>query len=121
MEKKIQNGAVVNLEGAYYNYDTDDKVDTSITQGQSYLLLGSYLMPNSIGWGKLQPYVRQQHFSRETDGDKTANGGHWRTEGGLNYIIDGHNAKLNATYYVDKNGTGAAERGTFLVGFQFQL
>ena len=49
------------------------------------------------------------------------NGGHWRTEGGLNYIIDGHNAKLNATYYVDKNGTGAAERGTFLVGFQFQL
>jgi hypothetical protein len=121
MEKKIQNGAVVNLEGAYYNYDTDDKVDTSITQGQSYLLLASYLMPNSIGWGKLQPYVRQQHFSRETDGDKTANGGHWRTEGGLNYIIDGHNAKLNATYYVDKNGTGAAERGTFLVGFQFQL
>ncbi|MGY8765255.1 MAG: hypothetical protein ACKVI5_00195, partial [Nitrospinaceae bacterium] len=117
MEKKIQNGAVVNLEGAYYNYDTDDKVDSSITQGQSYLLLASYLMPNSIGWGKLQPYVRQQHFVREAGAD----GGHWRTEGGLNYIIDGHNAKLNATYYVDKNGTGAAERGTFLVGFQFQL
>ena len=121
MEKKIQNGAVVNLEGAYYNYDTDDKADTSITQGQSYLLLGSYLMPNSIGWGKLQPYVRHQHFSRETDGDATANGGHWRTEGGLNYIIDGQNAKLNATYYVDKNGTGTDEKGTFLVGFQFQL
>jgi hypothetical protein len=117
MEKKIQNGAVVNLEGAYYNYDTDDKVDTSITQGQSYLLLGSYLMPNSIGWGKLQPYVRQQHFVREAGGD----GGRWRTEGGLNYIIDGQNAKLNATYYVDKNGTGADEKGTFLVGFQFQL
>jgi len=121
MEKKIQNGAVVNLEGAYYNYDTDETADTSITQGQSYLLLASYLMPNSIGWGKLQPYVRQQHFSRETDGDATANGGHWRSEGGLNYIIDGQNAKLNATYYVDKNGTGADEKGTFLVGFQFQL
>jgi len=117
MEKKIQNGAVVNLEGAYYNYDTDDKADTSITQGQSYLLLGSYLMPNSIGWGKLQPYVRQQHFVREAGAD----GGHWRTEGGVNYIIDGQNAKINATYYVDKNGTGANELGTFLMGFQFQL
>ena len=117
MEKKNQNGSVVNLEGAFYNYDTDNKADTSITQGQSYLLLGSYLMPNSIGWGKLQPYVRQQHFAREAGAD----GGHWRTEGGLNYIIDGQNAKLNATYYVDKNGGGADEKGTFLVGFQFQL
>ena len=117
MEKKIQNGAVVNLEGAFYNYDSDDKADTTITQGQSYLLLGSYLMPNSIGWGKLQPYVRQQHFVRETNSD----GGRWRTEGGVNYIIDGHNAKINATYYVDKNGTGANELGTFLMGFQFQL
>ena len=117
MEKKIQNGAVVNLEGAYYNYDTDDKADTSITQGQSYLLLGSYLMPNSIGWGKIQPYVRQQHFVREAGAD----GGRWRTEGGVNYIIDGQNAKINATYYVDKNGTGANELGTFLIGFQFQL
>jgi hypothetical protein len=117
MEKKIQNGAVVNLEGAYYNYDTDDKADTSITQGQSYLLLGSYLMPNSIGWGKIQPYVRQQHFVREAGAD----GGRWRTEGGVNYIIDGQNAKINATYYVDKNGTGADEKGTFLLGFQFQL
>ena len=74
-------------------------------------------MPDSIGWGKLQPYVRQQHFVRETNSD----GGRWRTEGGVNYIIDGHNAKINATYYVDKNGTGANELGTFLMGFQFQL
>ena len=117
MEKKIQNGAVVNLEGAFYNYDSDDKVDSTITQGQSYLLLGSYLMPNSIGWGKFQPYVRQQHFVREAGAD----GGRWRTEGGVNYIIDGQNAKINATYYVDKNGTGANELGTFLMGFQFQL
>jgi len=116
MEKKIQNGAVINLEGAFYNYDIDGKLDSTITQGQSYLLLASYLMPNSIGWGKLQPYVRQQHFVRDAGG----NIGRWRTEGGFNYIIDGQNAKINATYYIDKNGA-ADEKGTFLMGFQFQL
>ena len=116
MEKKIQNGAVINLEGAFYNYDIDGKLDLTITQGQSYLLLASYLMPNSIGWGKLQPYVRQQHFVRDAGG----NIGRWRTEGGFNYIIDGQNAKINATYYIDKNGA-ADEKGTFLMGFQFQL
>jgi hypothetical protein len=116
MEKKIQNGAVINLEGAFYNYDIDGKLDSTITQGQSYLLLASYLMPNSIGWGKLQPYVRQQHFVRDAGG----NIGRWRTEGGFNYIIDGQNAKINATYYIDKNGA-ADEKDTFLMGFQFQL
>ena len=81
------------------------------------LYLASYLMPNKIGWGKVQPYVRYQHFARGAGAD----GGHWRTEGGFNYIISGQNANINVTYYADKNGTGADEKNTFQVGFQFQL
>ena len=119
MEKKLQNGGVVNLEGAYYDYDLDDKTDASLTQGEGYLLLGSYLIPKQIGWGKVQPYVRYQHFARDNlTGD---NGNRWRAEGGFNYIIDGQNAKISVLYFSDRNGSNADPKNTFRIGLQFQL
>ena len=119
MEKKLQNGGVVNLEGAYYDYDLDDKTDLSLTQGEGYLLLGSYLIPKQIGWGKVQPYVRYQHFARD---NLTGDGGNRRrTEGGVNYIIDGQNAKISVLYFSDRNGSNADSKNTFKIGLQFQL
>ena len=119
MEKKLQNGGVVNLEGAYYDYDLDDKTDASLTQGEGYLLLGSYLIPKQIGWGKVQPYVRYQHFARD---NLTGNGGtRRRAEGGFNYIIDGQNAKISVLYFSDRNGSNADPKNTFRIGLQFQL
>ena len=119
MEKKLQNGGVVNLEGAYYDYDLDDRVDADLTQGEGYLLLGSYLIPKQIGWGKVQPYVRYQHFARDNlTGDS---GNRTRTEGGVNYIIDGQNAKISVLYFSDRNGSNADPKNTFKIGLQFQL
>ena len=119
MEKKLQNGGVVNLEGAYYDYDLDDRVDADLTQGEGYLLLGSYLIPKQIGWGKFQPYVRYQHFARDNlTGD---NGNRRRAEGGFNYIIDGQNAKISVLYFSDRNGSNADPKNTFKIGLQFQL
>jgi hypothetical protein len=119
MEKKLQNGGVVNLEGAYYDYDLDDKTDASLTQGEGYLLLGSYLIPKQIGWGKVQPYVRYQHFARA---NLTGDGGNrTRTEGGFNYIIDGQNAKISVLYFSDRAGSNADSKNTFKIGLQFQL
>ena len=118
MEKKISNGGVVNLEGAYYDYDTDDIADGTLIQGEGYLTLASYLLPNQIGWGKFQPYVRYQHFDRELG---AASGARSVSEGGLNYIIDGHNAKIMAFYSSDKNGSNAQPVDTFKIGMQFQL
>ncbi len=113
MEKKLQNGGVVNLEGAYYDYDLDDKTDASLTQGEGYLLLGSYLIPKQIGWGKVQPYVRYQHFARD---NLTGDGGNrTRTEGGFNYIIDGQNAKISVLYFSDRNGSNADPKNTLIV------
>ena len=119
MEKKLQNGGVVNLEGAYYDYDLDDKTDASLTQGEGYLLLGSYLIPKQIGWGKFQPYVRYQHFARANL--TTDLGNRTRTEGGVNYIIDGQNAKISVLYFSDRNGSNADPKNTFRIGLQFQL
>ncbi len=119
MEKKLQNGGVVNLEGAYYDYDLDDKTDASLTQGEGYLLLGSYLIPKQIGWGKVQPYVRYQHFARD---NLTGDGGNrTRTEGGFNYIIDGQNAKISVLYFSDQRVSNAATTDTFKLAWQFQL
>ncbi len=119
MEKKLGNGGVVNLEGAYYDYDLDDKTDASLTQGEGYLALASYLLPQKIGWGKFQPYVRYQHFARD---HITGDGGNRTvTEGGVNYIIDGQDAKITTTYSADRNGSNADTIDTFKIGLQFQL
>jgi hypothetical protein len=121
MEKKLSNGAVLNLEGAYYDYDTDDIADTTLIQGEGYLALASYLLPNKMGWGKLQPYIRYQHFDREQSNTAANLGTRSVTEGGFNYIIDGHNAKIMAFYSGDKNGSNAATVDSFNIGMQFQL
>ena len=120
MEKKLSNGGVVNLEGAYYNYDTDDIPDTSLIQGEGYLALASYLLPDRMGWGKLQPYVRYQHFARRHSNTAANLGNRSVTEGGFNYIIDGHNAKIMAFYSGDTNGTNPTV-DSFNIGMQFQL
>ena len=121
MEKKLGNGGVVNLEGAYYDYDLDDKTDSSLIQGEGYFALGSYLIPQQIGWGKFQPYVRYQHFARDNINASANRGNRTVTEGGLNYIIDGQNAKLNLTYSADRNGSNADSKNTLKIGLQFQL
>lgn len=119
MEKKLATGAVVNLEGAYYVYDTDDIADSTLTQGESYFVLASYICPDKHGWGQFQPYVRYQHFAK--NGGNTGGGNTTRVEGGLNYILDGYNAKITALYYSAKAGTGASATDTFKLAWQFQL
>ena len=120
MEKKLSNGGVVNLEGAYFDYDTDDKEDSSLTQGEAYLALASYLLPDPVGVGKLQPYVRYQHFARDGINRAGARGNRSVTEGGVNYIISGANAKICAFYSGDKVGNGSTTQ-SFQIGMQFQL
>ena len=120
MEKKLSNGGVVNLEGAYFEYDTDDKTDSSLTQGESYLALASYLLPDPVGVGKLQPYVRYQHFARDGINRSGARGNRSVTEGGINYIISGANGKICAFYSGDKVGNGSTT-DSFNIGMQFQL
>jgi len=126
MEKKLSNGAVVNLEGSYYDSDTDDIQDGTITQGQAYRMLGSYMLPNQVGWGKFQPYVRYQHVTQDNAcaGNlcgPTAFGTRGIMEGGLNYIIDGHNAKIMSSYIADKQRVNAEPVHRFILGMQFQL
>ena len=121
LEKKLATGGVATLEAAYYGYDLDGEVDLALTQGDSYFVLGSFLLPQKVGWGKFQPYVRYQNFNRDQTNAAGNRGVRERYEGGLNYIIDGHNARISAFYYEDDAGPGAKALGTFKVGIQLQF
>ena len=134
IERALGNGAVGTLEGAYYDWDTDNTFDNTITQGDSFLALASYLMPGktSIGGGiegRFQPYVRYQGFNRDMKNDTNKTGYGSRTDAGLNYVIDGFNAKLTAYWQQDDDlsaanfsqGTGGTTIDTFMLAMQFQL
>lgn len=116
-ERNLGGAGVGTIEGAYYDYD-DDNVGTAgdPPQGNGYFLLASYLLPQKIGAGKLQPLVRFQSF--ETD---PANIEHTRTDIGVNYIISGHNARISAVIFTDDPGGTASDANGFRLGLQFQI
>ena len=126
IERTLGNGAVVDIEGAVYNWDTDDKADGTILQGNSFLVLASYLMPNktSIGGiqGQFQPYFRYQGYDRDNTNSSGSRGYKDRTEAGLNYVIDGFNAKITALWYLDSDeDSGSVDKNTGMLAMQFQL
>ncbi len=104
MEKKLSPGNAVAVEAAYYDYDTDGVI--AAEQGKAWLVGASFIT------GKFQPFVRFQKFSPDTNIDVKQN------DIGLNYIIEGYNAQLSATYSQTK--TGAAKNDKFVVAMQFQ-
>ena len=136
IERTLGSGAVLNLEGAYYDWDLDDKSGhtgtntTFLLQGDSYLMLASYLMPNKTTIGgikdQLQPYLRYQNYDRDQTNAAGSRGLTDRTEAGINYVIDGFNAKITALWYVDTEhkstgGANEVDKNTLMLAMQFQL
>ena len=128
MEKKVGPG-VLTLEGAWYKYDTGGKTDVAtnfggasatanvggITQGKAGLVGAAYLLPGVVGWGKFQPVIRYQKFEADLTNVTTK-----QTDLGLNYIIDGHNARISATYSKTQV-TALADTSRFILGLQLQF
>jgi hypothetical protein len=138
LEKKLASAGTLTLEGAYYNYDTNNISDNTglssgltdnvggIRQGQAYLGGVAFLFPQTVAWGKLQPYCRFQKF----DQDSTPTGGitapavmgsvSKQYDLGVNYIIDGHKARVSATYTRNQS-SGTENRDRFALGLQLQF
>ncbi|NOY73564.1 MAG: hypothetical protein GXP14_14560 [Gammaproteobacteria bacterium] len=115
LEKKMAGG-VVTAEAAYYSYDYDNKSGDS----DGYFVLGSYLFGNKMGIGQLQPMLRYQ--SVEVDG--FAGGSGTDTEQldvGINYIIDGHNARISLVYEANEVTIGSTSTDTNAIKFGVQL
>jgi len=96
-ETTLGNGAVATIEGEYKRFELDGVAsganDTlGMFEGDAYTGTALYLMPGKVGIGQLQPYVRYTN----NDGNGTPNRDEY--EAGLNYIIDGHNARISLMY-----------------------
>jgi len=71
--------------------------------------------------GQLQPYFRYQSYDRDQTNASGSRGTKDRTEAGLNYVIDGFNAKITALWYVDTDHDNTVDKNTAMLAMQFQL
>lgn len=115
MEKKLGNEGVVTLEGAYYDFDLDGATVTGgLIEGNSSYIQGAYLFPKTVGIGKFQPYLQLSSLEPDNGGDTD----NW--EAGLNYVIDGHNARLSAVIG-NNDPAGGSDSNYFTLGVQLQI
>ncbi|MEO1884919.1 MAG: porin [Methylococcales bacterium] len=110
-ETTLGNGAVATVEAQYKRFELDGNDSGTGTlgmfEGDAYTGTALYLMPGKVGIGQLQPYVR---FTTN-EGEKTPDSSEY--EAGLNYIIDGHNARISLMY---QYGDIATKGRTYTVG-----
>ena len=130
-ETVLANKGVFTFNGEYKNFDSDysaaafaDPDCFCMFDGDSYSLVGLYLIPEKIGIGQFQPYVRYTEVMPDGSSDRD------EIEGGINYIIDGHNARISMFYQSGDIATkglnyspGAAGKsvGAFKIAVQLQL
>ncbi|MEM7466075.1 MAG: hypothetical protein AAF387_04250 [Pseudomonadota bacterium] len=98
-EKVFANKGVFTFNGEYKNFDSDYNVAAfadgdcfCMFDGDSYSIVGLYMFPQKIGIGQFQPYVRYTEVMPDSSSDRD------EVEGGVNYIIDGHNARISVFY-----------------------
>ena len=139
-EKVLGNGGVVTVEGEYKWFDSEnsqaaqlDPTCFCVFDGEAWFITAAYLFPSQSGWGKFQPYIR--YTSNEPSSSSisgldpvtmlpVALPDSDLTEFGVNYIIKGHNLRLNFNYTTgDANLTGApgADVDGVLFGVQIQI
>jgi len=116
---------VLNVEGEYKDFDSDYTLVEEpavgscfcLFQGSSWYVTTGYLFPQVVGFGKFQPYARYVMNDPDDADDSDL------TEVGLNYIIDGFNAKLNLNYNTgDANITGySSDKDVDTVSFGIQI
>jgi len=132
-EQNLPNNlGVVTVNGEYKNYGISGYSMASrlagggfaMFEGNAYDVSAMYLIPEKVWVGQFQPYVRYVNVDPIQSPTREA------YEAGLNYIIDGHNAKVMLMYeYGDLLTKGLDYRSTargddvssIKLGFQLQI
>ncbi|MCF7987723.1 MAG: hypothetical protein K9L60_09165 [Methylovulum sp.] len=122
LEKVLPGKGVVTLNGEYKNYGVDGNTlpvtmapgpagNFGLFQGNAIDVSAMYLFPQKVGIGKLQPYGRYVNNMAVHSPDQDV------FEGGMNYVIDGHNARVALSYqrYLANDLNGMT------LGFQWQI
>ncbi len=79
-------------------------------RGQSWTMYGLYLIPHKVGIGRFQPYGRFTSVQPESSSNRE------EIEGGVNYVIDGYNARISAFYQHGDLFTKGLFYGPFATG-----
>lgn len=131
MEKVLSSG-VLTLEGEYKYFDANFDIDAfndsdcfCIFDGHSWTATALFLRNKDFGIGKLQPYIRYSGIDPSTSSSRD------EFEAGLNYIIDGHNARVSLFYqygdFITKSTVNFSPNVTgddvsrVMLGIQYQL
>ncbi len=120
-EKPLGGGAAVTVEAEFKSFDVSTDAASPVFgmfDGDAYFASIAYLLGDTGGEGMFQPYVR--YTSNEpTVGDSSS-----LTEVGVNYVISGHNLRLNLNLTSgDASASGAKGTDTDAItfGMQFQI
>ena len=141
-EKKLAGSDVLTIEGAYYHYglgavdcgsgepgsqpcaytSSGNSDFGGLVDGHAYLATLEYMFGEKFGpdgfRGQWQPFVRYQELDRSLSGTTDK-----QTDVGVNYVINGFNAKLSAVYSKLEDSRMIAPLNNvnqFIVGFQYQ-
>jgi len=114
-------GGAVTLEAAYIDIDNCTQGKPNFyhdleagDDAENWYINAGYLLPGSIGPGRLQPYIRYETVDVDNKDETNF------LSGGFNYYLKGHNCKLTADYmYVDPDNPGKDDRNIFT--FQFTV
>jgi hypothetical protein len=127
------NAGTLTFNGEYKNYGISGYGLASrqsqvpgfdLFEGNAFDVSGMYLFPEKFYYGQFQPYLRYVEAMPINSSDRN----NW--EAGLNYIIDGHNAKVSLSYsYTDMPTKGLNYTPTatgphvsaITLGFQLQI
>ncbi len=120
MEKVLANGGVVTVNGEYKNYAissgysqaTRDSASPgwNLFEGDAYDVGAMYLFPQKVFIGQFQPFVRYTNTLPTNSADRDA------YEAGVNYIIDGHNAKVSLNWHYGDRTTKGLDYSSGAVG-----
>lgn len=108
------NMGVITANGEYKQFDADysiaafaDRDCFCIFDGKSWTVTGLYLIPTKVRIGKFQPYGRFTSIQPDNSSNRE------EIKGGVNYVIDGFNARLSAYY---QNGDLAVKGANYAPG-----
>lgn len=86
------NGEYKHFDAGYSTAAFKDSDNFGMFDGDSISAVALYMFPQTVGIGKFQPYARYTSVYPNQSTDRS------EMEFGLNYVIDGHNARVSLFY-----------------------
>ena len=118
MEKKLGGGAL-SLESEYTKYDGLGGYDGHFNASNGYYGLVAYLFPEKVGPGKVQLLLKSGRTSFDESSSPTYHQN--TTEGNLNYIVKGFNARFSLFVRRTSYSDNAPSLSNTAVGIGTQL